>query len=87
MTNESTMAIEQDLMNKAEESLELFVQLLKTELYEDFEINCATNKVTDKQKALLPLYAQLISAHHVSQSSRILFDEVAPAIERMAARR
>jgi hypothetical protein len=44
------------------EDLELFLQLLREELFEDFEINERTNRLTEKQKALLPLYSQMLSA-------------------------
>jgi hypothetical protein len=42
--------------------LQLTLQLLKNEYNEDFLENCKTHKLTDKQKALVPLMAQVSNA-------------------------
>jgi hypothetical protein len=45
------------------DDLNIMLQLLQNEFYEDQEENCKTGKLTDRQKTLVPLIAQVSSAY------------------------
>lgn len=73
-------------IQSAHDDLEMYIQILGAELNEDFDNNMETQRLTDKQKLLLPLFAQLITAHaHGSIESTVSSLEILlwPMLERM----
>lgn len=84
-TENNSIALEPYTMGYAHEDLELYIQLLRNELNDDFDANARTNRLTDKQKQLLPLYAQMITAHSTC-SLQDLHTELTGYAEKMAVR-
>jgi hypothetical protein len=83
---ENSITIEPGMMDDAHQDLEFHIHLLRNELNDDFETNARTQRLTDNQKALLPLYAQLITAHS-TYSLQDWHLELLGCAEKMAARR
>jgi hypothetical protein len=81
-TENDSIIIEPDVMGDCLSDLELYVHLLRNELNDDFSENCRTHRLTDKQKQLLPLFTQMISAH-----STYMLQELVDFADTIASRR
>jgi hypothetical protein len=66
--------------------MEGYIELLRKELTEDFDANCRTERLTEKQRQLLPLFAQMITAVSTWQLADV-HAELTGYAEKMAARR
>jgi hypothetical protein len=73
MPNTSTsFELDQNVIFNIRTNLEMYIQMLDNELSEGFSHNCQSGRLTDEQKALLPLYCKLTTALATSESADLL---------------
>lgn len=65
ITSENSVSFGPNVMDDAHSDIEYYTYLLQNELQNENELaeNRRTQRLTEKQKQLLPLLAQLVTAH------------------------
>lgn len=83
---DDSFTIDPHTMGRVSDDLEMYIALCQEELNESFAENCKTKKLSVEQKALLPIYAQLVTAHalnNIETEGSFLADMLQPMLERL----